>query len=196
MKFETREQWLKAAGAILLTDYIAPHASIDGVQWSVSCGWPSTRALSAKNRRLGECWHADACSDKKTNHIFVTPAIHGPLRVLDTLLHELIHAVVGQDAGHKGPFKRVALAVGLEPPMTCTIPSQALEQRLTALAGQLGLYPHAAITADRTHKVQSTRLIKVVAVKCCQYTARTTRTWLEEQGNLRCPHNSPLVEVS
>ncbi len=36
------------------------------------------------------------------------------------LLHEMIHAAVGIDAGHKGPFKRAAIAVGLAGPMTAT----------------------------------------------------------------------------
>jgi hypothetical protein len=142
-----------------------------------------------------------ACSDGSTYQIFITPLLHEPVQgdgsgVLPTLAHELIHAVAYK-AGHKGEFKRVALAIGLEGKMTATLAGSELCEKLAEIAKQLGPYPHAALSATTRRKVQSTRMIKVMAKHCteCEYVARTTRVWLTEFGPPKCPHGSQMEEV-
>jgi hypothetical protein len=193
-KYETREQWLNDAAEYLYTDFIGELGHMKkGETWAVSCGWPSTRSQSTKHRRIGECWRPQACDDNKTHHIFISPVVSDPVDVLATLLHELIHAVVGADCGHKGAFKRLAVAVGLEGKMTATVAGEELQKALTKLARTLGKYPHSKLTGANGRKKQTTRLIKV---QCddCGYTARVTRSWLEV-GLLSCPDGEQLVEA-
>lgn len=195
----TREEWLIAAGKLIYDTIISPVAVMEeGHSWAVSCGWPSQRALSKSARRLGECWGATACDDKRTHHIFISPALHEAVDgsgdgVLPTLVHELIHAL--GTTGHRGAFKRIALKVGLEGKMTATSAGKELSEKLARIAKRLGPYPHTRIDATLERKPQSTRLLKVEAVKCCGYVARVTRVWIEEQGLPKCPHGSRMKEV-
>ena len=194
--YETREQWLESAADYLYTDLIGELGHLPkGKGWQVSCGWPSTRSQSSKRRRIGECWHPESCDDKKTAHIFVSPALVDPVEVLSTLLHELIHAICGNEAGHKGPFKRVAVAVGLEGKMTATTAGEELTKRLNALSKTLGKYPHSALKGINRKKKQSTRMVKIVAKSCCGYVCRTTRKWIESEGLPECPHGEAMSEA-
>lgn len=102
--------------------------------------------------------------------------------MLATLLHEIIHAICGPEVGHKGAFKRIALAVGLEGKMTAAVAGAELTKRLNALAKTLGAYPHKALSGRSVKKKQSTRMIKVIAESCCEYVCRVTRKWIDEQG--------------
>lgn len=195
-KYDTREQWLESAADYLYTDFIGELGHMPkGKSWQVSCGWPSTRSQSSKRKRVGECWHPEACGDKETAHIFVSPCLDDPVEVLGTLLHELIHAICGLSAGHKGPFKRLAVAVGLEGKMTATTPSKELTERLNALTKTLGKYPHSALKGINRKKKQTTRLVKLIAESCCEYVVRTTRKWIDEQGLPSCPHGEEMSEA-
>lgn len=195
-KHQTREAWLNDAADYLYTDFIGELGHMKkGETYAVSCGWPSTRSQSTKHRRIGECWRPQACDDRTTHHIFISPVVGDPVDVLETLLHELIHAVVGGECGHKGAFKRLALAVGLEGKMTATVAGEELKKSLTKLAKTLGKYPHSKLTGANGRKKQSTRLIKLVAEECCGYVVRTTRKWLDEEGSARCPHGDEMIEA-
>jgi hypothetical protein len=148
---------------------------------------------------VGECWDVKACTDGRTYHLFISPFLDEPVQgdgggVLPTLVHELVHVVAYGD-GHKGRFRRVALAVGLTGKMTATYAGTELAERLMALAIELGPYPHAKLLPIARKKGQQCRLVKVEAVKCCGYVARTTRKWLDEVGVPRCSHGSPMEEV-
>lgn len=186
-----REDWLLRA-AVLIHDEILSPVYQGPLQVQISCGWPSTRALSSKHRRLAECWRPEACADKKTHHVFVSPGLANVVEVLETLTHELIHALVGHDAGHKGTFKTVARAVGLEGKLTATHAGDPLRAKLMGMAVRLGVYPHEALEGSIRPK-QSTRLIKLVAINCCQYVARTTQKWLDSEGVLLCPHGKEMT---
>lgn len=191
-RHETREQWLEDATDHLYTDYIGELGRMEkGHSWQISCGWPSTRSQSTANRRLGECWAAEACTDKSTHHIFISPALDSPVEVLPVLLHELIHAVCGAGVGHKGPFKRIATAVGLEGKMTSTHAGEELAKRLNVLARTLGPYPHKALTGASSRKKQSTRLLRVICNNC-GYTCRITALWIAI-GLPTCPCGERMV---
>jgi hypothetical protein len=79
-----------------------------------------------------ECWSNLASADN-TTEIFICPSQSEPVAVLAILLHELVHAAVGLECGHKGAFKRVALALGLEGKMTATYPGVKLASDLPSL---------------------------------------------------------------
>lgn len=179
----TREAWLQS-----LADFLRPHFDKAGFplpdNFRASCGFPSKSALAAKNRRIGECW-ADSASDAEVFEVFITPLLDDPAEVGAILVHELTHVAVGLQCGHKGAFRRAALAVGLEGKMTATTAGEALRKRLHALIEEIGLYPHARLHASNRKKKQTTRMLKVECTECgC--VVRMTAKWLTEIGPPTC----------
>ena len=171
-----REAWL-AAMTERLRPLLAQAGAVvpDGVRLSV--GFPSKGALSMRRRTVGQCWKAE-CSDDKCAQVFVSPLIGDGTEAAAILVHELIHAA-HPNAGHKGAFKRSALAVGLDGKMTETNAGSGLTNRLNALISEVGEYPHSKLSplALRTKK-QGTRLLKA-SCDGCGYTVRVTAKWLE-----------------
>lgn len=183
----TREQWLLKATDALRCGLFKQHgATIPEVK--VSVGFPGG---GAARTRIGEYWHSSACNDNVAQ-IFISPVLECPIRALDVLVHELVHACT-PGAGHKGAFKRLALAVGLTGKMKSTVAGPELEKCLNALATELGPYPHAGINLSERKK-QSTRLGKVECADC-GYTARVTAKWIESSGAPICPCNGNAMQV-
>ncbi|WP_051468416.1 hypothetical protein [Actinomadura oligospora] len=122
----------------------------------VSVSFPTTGARSGKT--IGQCHYS---SKDGRPHLLVHPYLDDPIDVLETLLHELVHAVVGGGVGHSGPFATLAKALGFEAPMTSTPASPELKWALRRVATRgLGLYPHAAL--QRVLPKQTTRQRKIV----------------------------------
>jgi hypothetical protein len=187
--FETREEWLNAAVAFFGPLFEEAGAPIPG-KVRVSVGFCST---GRKSRRIGECW-SDTASADGHHEIFLKPELPDAMMALDVLAHELVHAAVGVQHGHKEPFKRVALAIGLTGKMRSTVAGPALMAKLEAMHSKLGAFPYAPLVGDNGRKKQSTRMI---ACKCsaCGYKASTTRKWIDEAGTPICPAcNEPTVE--
>jgi hypothetical protein len=118
--------------------------------------------------------------------IFISPYLADPVEVGETLLHELVHAAVGPGFGHKGPFKELALKLGMVGPMRSTRPGTELSERLNTLFVQLGPYPHAVLSGQN-HKKQGTRLLKCECL-VCGYTVRITQKWIDDVGLPVCPN--------
>jgi len=148
-----------------------------------SCGWPARGGLASKRRRYAECWPAEACTDKKSANIFMSPLIDDPECVLSLLAHELCHVAAGKAHG-SSTFKRYAREIGFKEPFGEARPGPELAKHLKDLARELGAYPHSAIEPPDARRRQSTRLRKVVCPNC-GYTVRTTRFWID-QGLPRC----------
>jgi hypothetical protein len=208
----TREAWLHAAIDVLRPRFVDIEMPLpDKIYISVGFGYGAKRE-SAKV--LGQCW-ARSASDDGVNHIFISPEVNDTVRVLDILIHELIHAADDCRNGHKGPFARAAKAVGLQGRMTTTTAGVVLAAEMTAIAASLGEYAHAALhtaptltpaapgepepespSTTPTHSgpgTQTTRLIKVECA-CCGYTVRTTAKWLA-LGNPRCPEGDEMTQT-
>jgi hypothetical protein len=187
--FETREEWLTAA-LQPIARHIADKANEtmpDNVK--ASCGFPGG---GSARKRIGECWSTQS-SAIKASEIFISPVMSDPVRILDVLLHEAIHATVGVEHGHKAPFKRVAVACGLTGKMTATVAGPELETVLQDIAVELGPYPHGALSlSDR--KKQKTRLVKCECM-LCGYIVRTTSKWIESAGAPLCPCSGDAMMV-
>ncbi len=153
--------------------------------YRVTCGWPSRRATSLKNRAIGQCFYAEASQDK-THELIVSMYLDDPMDVAATLAHEMVHAIAGAKAGHKGPFRKLALEIGLEGRMTETCAGEAFKQSVQPILDKLDVYPHAKLDASSQGKKQTTRLLKVECEEC-GYTARITRKWLDALGAPICP---------
>jgi hypothetical protein len=135
-----REQWLMAA-----VDHITPIFERMGYsvpQVKVSVGFPST---GGKGRHLGQCWSSKAAEDS-INQIFIAPHLKTPLDFLDTLVHELVHAVDNCESGHGEGFKKIALDVGLKGPMRSAGAGDWLKQDLLRIAEKLGAFPHGRLS--------------------------------------------------
>ena len=137
----TREEWLLAACENLRGVIRAAGAECPPV--AVSMGFP--KGYRGRGRALGQCWDGCLASDGRPA-IFISPTLAVPVRILDVLLHELVHAAVGSEHGHRGRFVTVARAVGLVGPPTATTAGADLKERLNAVAESLGPLPHAALT--------------------------------------------------
>ncbi len=197
VKHETREQWL-AAAVTLLQDWVFSPEDIKLPPVRVSVGWPSQGGTRAIGKVIGQCWVKRVSADEVAQ-LFISPILGEVLEdVLATLVHELIHAVDDCESGHKGDFRKMAKAVGLEGKMTATHAGKTLSHTLFDIVEELGLYPHAPLVfeeveKERKKKKQSTRQLKI---ECPNdgYTARTTRKWLDDMGLPTCPCGMEMIE--
>ena len=134
-----REQWLMRAVDHLLPIFERSGYSVPAVK--VSVGFPST---GARGRHLGQCWSTKSAVDG-INQIFIAPHLQTPFDFLDTLVHELVHAI-DDCIHHHGPeFKKIATDVGLQGPMREASAGPWLKEHLIGIAKQLGKYPHSKI---------------------------------------------------
>ena len=181
-KYKTREEWLNKAETKLRPLFKQAGFNIPP-NIRVSCGWPSARGTSSKNKTIGQCWSSNNSGDG-TFEIFISPVLEDSCRVLDVLAHELVHATVGLECGHKGDFRRCAVGIGLTGKMTATTASEELKAKLGEIVSVIGEYPHAQLSASSLKK-QSTRLIKA---ECngCGMVIRTTQKWIDETGLPEC----------
>lgn len=168
-----REQWLlqatKELGHIFTkcASVEVPH------DVNVSTGFPSAKGVSQKHKTIGQCWSRKA-SDNNVNEIFINPCLADSIEVLAVLTHELVHAIDDCENGHKTPFKRIALDVGLEGKMTATVASDDLKIKLQKIVDKLGVFPHKSLNPSIGRKKQGTRLIKVGCE--CGVVARMSQT--------------------
>ena len=138
-----REEWLMRA--VVHLEPIFQRGGYQIPQVKVSIGFPST---GAKGRHLGQCWGSKASEDG-INQIFIAPNQSDPVEVLDTLTHELVHAVDDCKSGHGEGFKKIATDVGLKGPMRSAGASEHLKQDLIRIAQALGHFPHARLLIAR-----------------------------------------------
>lgn len=189
-----REAWLVALVEALRPTF-AKHGSPLPAKLRVSCSFPSRGGIKAagKATTIGQCWYPQNSADG-TTEVFVSPTQADPMIVAEILVHELVHAALGPGHGHGKVFKRLALLVGLEGPMTATSAGSRLKTDLAPMLRALGPYPHASLDATAAEKKQTTRLIKVTC-PYCDYSVRITRKWLDEAGGPLCPvHQDPMEE--
>lgn len=137
-RFTTREEWLTAA-ATALTPRVeaAAERKLPPVQAIVS--WP--RAGKGISRgTIGQCF-APGWTRAGTAYVTVSPVLGDDVpRLLDVVLHELVHAV--GEFNHGRGFSRIAEKLGLVKPWTATTASELLREDLIRVAAELGPYPH------------------------------------------------------
>jgi hypothetical protein len=140
----TREAWL-----LFAVGHVAPiftEAGYNVPRVRVSCAIPAT---SRRGSAVGQCWPTSR-SDDQVNEIYISPIYSDAVQVLDTLVHELVHAVDDCKNRHGAEFKKIALAVGLQGKMREASAGPTLLGRLQAIAGvlttEIGPYPHAKLT--------------------------------------------------
>lgn len=208
-----RETWLN-----LMAQKLAPRFAELGhplPAFRASIGFPSSGKDSKAN---AECWNSKASADGHFE-ILIRPDYDDAVMVTALLAHELTHAAVGFDCGHKGNFAKVMKANGFKPPMTSTVPTDAFRAWVAPFIEELGPFPHARLTwrgaaldpfgagfgegagGDQAPKLvarpgssapkkQTTRL-KKANCSHCGYTVRVTQRWLEV-GPPHCPQHGAM----
>lgn len=139
-----REQWLRGVADWMDENILKPNNARLPEKWAISVGFPKGSA-----KAIGQCWPTTMAADSKTTTILISPVVgnHDIVQVLTTVLHECIHAAVGNQHKHSGEFKRVARAVGLQGKLTATYAAEGtpLYEELRDLADMMGEYPHVAL---------------------------------------------------
>jgi hypothetical protein len=192
----TREDWLHGAATILRSLFEENEIMLPRVL-RISCGWPlsSQRGSRGRSHVIGQCWPRRASKDGAAE-IFISPELDKGVTVAAVLVHELIHSADDCKNGHRGPFRKMAIAVGLCGAMRATVPGPELAERLNALCNNLGPYPHARLDAAQVSRKQRTRLIKVVCDRPShRYAMWTTRMWLD-QGTPTCVCGASMSEIT
>lgn len=185
-----REVWLDR-----LMPMIREH--FNGAGYSVpsairlTCGWPHKGGVGQKKRRIGECWDSKASTDDHFQ-IFISPTLDDLTIVVGTLIHEVVHAVVGLHAGHKKPFSDCAKAVGLTPKWTATGQTDELKATIKQWTEQIGPYPHGALRASAMDEKKEKG--RMLLLECeCGLKIRSTQKWIDEYGTeWPCPCGSVL----
>lgn len=195
--YGTREAWMLAAVEAFRPWFAEDGETLPPVR--ISIGWPGGRGN--KQNVLGQCWAASTVDDG-IPALFVSPSQKDAVEVLETILHESIHA-----AGHyhhRSPFQKVARKFGFVnggKVKTSREQSPDLYATLDEMAAALGPFPHSGVTSGgglaggdpKAPPVQSTRMLKVY----CEedgYTIRGTKKWLSVAVP-ECPLCSTLMTV-
>ena len=186
----SREAWL-----LFAVGHVAPIFSEAGYsvpRVRVSCAIPAT---ARRGSAVGQCWPTSKSLDR-VNEIFISPVYSDPVDVLDTLVHELVHAVDDCQHRHGKEFKEIALAVGLQGKMREASAGPQLRGRLQAIAATLvadiGPYPHAKLTVGAVMFEQSR---KPARAECphCRYKISMLRQYLKH-GPPICPKDMVPME--
>lgn len=192
-----RETWLEE----MTNRFVIPHFTECGypylelstttIKFSVSFieGTRSTK----KNKTIG-AHYSHHFSKGQEQHILIHPSLDDGVRVVDVLIHELIHAQLPIDAGHGKEFREIALKVGLTGKMTATVATDELKSKIEKWVKKVGEYPHSSFDVSKSRKKQTTRMIKVMCVsdnEFCgggHYKARMSRKLIEDFGCPVCPN--------
>jgi hypothetical protein len=199
-----RETWLDRALVALVPLFAEAGFTLPD-KLHVSVGFPSRKALSTKNRRIGECW-AGRISNDGVPHIFLSPVLDNGVEVLATFVHEIIHALVGTEHGHKKPFVEAMHKLGLEGKPTATVAGEQLSGKLQVLLNDLGPYPQPKFNVNNLReemdkKKQTTRLLKATCPEPVEkeddspYNVRVTRVHLDKHGPPLCPCHREVMTV-
>lgn len=147
MKPINREHWLELAKAPL-AKMLRRAAGLKLPKCRVSCGFTGSRVGM---RAIGIAWNKRAAADGVAQ-VYISPLLDEGSRVLDVLLHEFIHVCI-PEAGHRRPFHKAAISVGLKGKMTATVASKSLLAQLKPIMRALGPYPHARLRATSSRNV-------------------------------------------
>ena len=192
MKFTARETYLQAAAEKLDKLYFSGRGNtLPNIR--VSCGFPrSTKGYKA----IGQCWDGNMSEDG-TFEIFICPTQAEPIRVIDILLHEMIHAAVGLECKHRGPFRIMAREFGFAGKLTATYAEKGttLHRALQKVADELGEYPHAEMTPKKKTAKKATGSVTFVSTRVETYKVTMRQTQVLEYGVPKDPWANDMVPV-
>lgn len=179
--YKTREQWLNAAIKRIRPLFRTAGKELpDNIR--VSCGWPVGRV----NKITGQIMSQEI-SESKHFEIFISPMLSDSVKVMGTLIHELVHATVGLDKGHSGEFKTLALRLGLTGKMTSTTIGEELNKTLGIIKNNLGEYPHGKVKINKPRETPTR--VKLYSPVVEGLHVLMSSKWLESHGAPLCPYS-------
>jgi hypothetical protein len=196
MRTPNREAWL--------TDL--SHAMVKRVEsvtatkmpdFKISVGFPSRGALSSRRRTIGQCWNKIVCQDG-SYQLFISPLLGDVMEVAGTVAHELVHANIGTEVGHKQPFPKFVRALGLTGKPTATVVGPEFIAWSNPLLAKLGPYPHSGMIVNSKFVSQDGRMMKSQC-PMCEYKVRITQKWIDADGYgfPECPmHKVPMTKTT
>lgn len=193
IKHKTREGWLQAATKKLRPVFKKHQSEIPTLLY-VGCGWPRGGKAEVIGQCFGKTWTLDGAT-----HIFVSPTQGDAIQVLAVLVHELVHAAVGCEEGHKGKFKTLARALGLEGKLTATTVSEKsiLYPILVKISDELGDYPHSRMFPKRKATNPSKKSwVRLYSTTIEDYTLTMSIRVFKEYGYPVDPNGREMVEDS
>lgn len=184
-----REEWLHEGIRLLRPRFIDLKAPIPDKVYA-SCGFPKG---ARGGHAIGQCWAPSMTADG-TTQMFICPTQVEPVRVLDILTHECIHAGCGVECGHKKEFRRVAKELGLAGKMTATYAEEGTECHawLTDISEKLGPYPHSAMTLIKKAKAPS-KWVRLMSKEIPGYTLVISKISLAEHGYPTDPAGTKMI---
>jgi hypothetical protein len=207
---QTREVWLAQVAEKVVRPWFDELGLRLPPRIRFGVGWPHG---GSNTNTVAECYVPHVSGDGATE-IIIGTNYSDPVRIVDAVVHELLHASLGHKAGHGPEFARFAQALGLIGKPTSTVAGPELTDIIHTVVERFGAYPHASINLGGAYKggapgepggprsfhekpKQSTRMVKCVCLNIdCEsfeagaiegYIARTTRKWLDAFGAPRCP---------
>ena len=179
----TREEYLQKAKDEL-NDRVFKQAGYEIPEVKIACSW--ALGTADKNKKtLGQCVPR-SWSKANINEIMIMPTVDDSEQVIDTLAHELVHAVDDNKSGHGAGFRKICLAVGLNgsSQMRYACAGDELKQTITEIVKDIGLYPHSELQIHK-RKRQTTRMLKVSCTEC-NFSYRTSRKNIGMMANTIC----------
>lgn len=198
----TREAWLLRAVDLMRPKLVEVYEGELPV-FRVSIGYPPN-ARSESRKILGVTVTPEAVSDGVAE-IYISPEDADTAGMLNTLLHNLVHVLVGTNEGHRGRFAEVAIRLGFEGALTDTIPNMDLAVDLMLWAAELGEYPGGQVnipsrarrstprpvlvgvdgSAVRVTSGAATQTNRNIGIICpsCGWSGRTYAKWIGEDGD-------------
>ncbi|AXH47341.1 SprT-like protease [Microbacterium phage Eden] len=192
MTHTNRESWLNAAVSEL--SVLFKNEGYDVPDVRVSVGWPH----GGRKNTIGQCFPGGLASDG-IGQVFISPILDDAVRILDVLLHELVHAINHAEGknGHGKDFKTIAVKMGLTGKMTATEAGPELKSTLTELASTLGTFPHAALgPASKATKSRSGKSIKLECAAGEDFIVSISKSRLEMHGAPKCPCHDETMEAA
>jgi hypothetical protein len=205
-----RESWLQAAVEVFRPRFIEIGFPLPE-KVRVAVGFSPSGARFENKTTMGvtlpRAWAAD-----HVNEIWISPEDGDTASMLETLLHELIHAALDCEGPHGKRFAEAATRLGFKGPMTETPADVELAFELFTIAASLGAYPGAQVSLTGIFsnapavpvtpegspvpqssgpKKQTARMLKMECKEneespCYGYTVRMTKIWVESVGLPRC----------
>ena len=181
-----REYWLEMAVEGLSGIFKGAGLKLPSVK--VSCGFASS---GLRSKHIGECWTRLSNADG-INQIYISPTLDDPIFVLETLTHELCHAIDDCQHKHGREFRVIAEAVGLEGPMRSTNAGPGLRPLLKSVLTQIGPYPHAKLVKEEKNVKASVR--PKAKCKICGFEVTMIKKYLSF-GPPICPKDNLKMEA-
>jgi hypothetical protein len=201
-KLMTRECWLNSAASILTEMFEESGHKIPAkIRYTVSL--PSKGGMGTKRKVIGQCFYP-VCSSSGTTEIFITPMIDDTRLVVGTLLHEMVHASLGQGYGHKKEFIALCKDVGCDegkPTEACINDNTWNYLQNHKAFKRLGNFPHEKMKDMVMKKKDTVRNKKYCCPEHSEMFVRMSVKKFEDAelltaGGWKCPVcETPLVEA-